>query len=111
MKRFVFIIRGPVSGISTETSIASEAELDQIRTWLKGLKSTYADMLFQKFSGEKKALNQSGNLDHLLISQIDGGEISQIVTLILPGLDVAEEIAKSFPFPNEFYSLELREMA
>ena len=111
MKRFVFIIRGPVSGISTETSIASEAELDQIRTWLKGLKSTYADMLFQKFSGEKKALNQSGNLDHLLISQIDGGEISQIVTLILPDLEVAEEIAKSFPFPNEFYSLELREMA
>jgi hypothetical protein len=94
MKRFVFIIRGPVSGISSESSLASEA-----------------DMLFQKFSGEKKALNQSGNLDHLLISQIDGGEISQIVTLILPGLDVAEEIAKSFPFPNEFYSLELREMA
>jgi hypothetical protein len=26
-------------------------------------------------------------------------------------LEVAEEIAKSFPFPNEFYSLELREMA
>jgi hypothetical protein len=111
MKRFVFIIRGPVSGISSESSLASEAELDQIRTWLKGLKSTYADMLFQKFSGEKMALNQSGNLDHLLISQIDGGEISQIVTLILPGLEVAEEIAKSFPFPNEFYSLELREMA
>ncbi len=111
MKRFVFIIRGPVSGISSESSLASEAELDQIRTWLKGLKSTYADMLFQKFSGEKKALNQSGILDHLLISQIDGGEISQIVTLILPGLEVAEEIAKSFPFPNEFYSLELREMA
>jgi hypothetical protein len=111
MKRFVFIIRGPVSGISSESSLASEAELDQIRTWLKGLKSTYADMLFQKFSGEKKALNQSGNMDHLLISQLDGGENSQIVTLILPGLDVAEEIAKSFPFPNEFYSLELREMA
>jgi hypothetical protein len=100
-----------MSGISSESSLASEAELDQIRTWLKGLKSTYADMLFQKFSGEKKALNKSGNLDHLLISQIDGGEISQIVTLILPGLEVAEEIAKSFPFPNEFYSLELREMA
>jgi hypothetical protein len=68
-------------------------------------------MLFQKFSGEKKALNQSGILDHLLISQIDGGEISQIVTLILPDIQVAEEIAASFPFPNEFYSLELREMA
>ena len=111
MKRFVFIIRGPVSGISSESSLASETELDQIRTWLKGLKSTYADMLFQKFSGEKKALNQSGILDHLLISQIDGGEISQIVTLILPDIQVAEEIAASFPFPNEFYSLELREMA
>jgi hypothetical protein len=111
MKRFVFIIRGPVSGISSESSLASEAELDQIRTWLKGLKATYADMLFQKFSGEKKALNQSGILDHLLISQIDGGEISQIVTLILPDIQVAEEIAASFPFPNEFYSLELREMA
>jgi hypothetical protein len=111
MKRFVFIIRGPVSGISSESSLASEAELDQIRTWLKGLKSTYADMLFQKFSSEKKTLNQSGILDHLLISQIDGGEISQIVTLILPGPEVAEEIAASFPFPNEFYSLELREMA
>jgi hypothetical protein len=111
MKRFVFIIRGPVSVISSESSLASEAELDQIRTWLKGLKATYADMLFQKFSGEKKALNQSGILDHLLISQIDGGEISQIVTLILPDLQVAEEIAASFPFPNEFYSLELREMA
>jgi hypothetical protein len=111
MKRFVFIIRGPVSGISSESSLASETELDQIRTWLKGLKATYADMLFQKFSGEKKALNQSGILDHLLISQIDGGEISQIVTLILPDIQVAEEIAASFPFPNEFYSLELREMA
>jgi len=111
MKRFVFIIRGPVSGISSESSLASEEELDQIRAWLKGLKSTYTDMLFQKFSGEKKALNQSGILDHLLISQMDGGEISQIVTLILPGPEVAEEIAASFPFPNEFYSLELREMA
>ncbi len=111
MKRFVFIIRGPVSGISSESSLASETELDQIRTWLKGLKATYADMLFQKFSGEKKALNQSGILDHLLISQIDGGEISQIVTLILPDIQVAKEIAASFPFPNEFYSLELREMA
>lgn len=111
MKRFVFIIRGPVAGISSESSLASEAELDQIRTWLKGLKSTYSDMLFQKFSGKLQALNQSGKLDSRLIQQIDGGEISQIVTLILPGLEVAEEIAASFPFPNEFYSLELREMA
>jgi len=78
---------------------------------LKGLKSTYADMLFQKFSGELKVLNQSGKIDHRLIQQIEGGEISQIVTLILPSLEVAEEIAASFPYPNEFYSLELREMA
>ncbi|MCX6194468.1 MAG: hypothetical protein NTX34_08330 [Cytophagales bacterium] len=111
MKRFVFIIRGPVAGISSEFSLASELELDQIRTWLKGLKSTYADMLFQKFSGELKVLNQSGKIDHRLIQQIEGGEISQIVTLILPSLEVAEEIAASFPYPNEFYSLELREMA
>lgn len=111
MKRFVFIIRGPVAGISSEFSLASELELDQIRTWLKGLKSTCADMLFQKFSGELKVLNQSGKIDYRLIQQIEGGEISQIVTLILPSLDVAEEIAASFPYPNEFYSLELREMA
>jgi hypothetical protein len=68
-------------------------------------------MLFQKFSGELKVLNQSGKMDHRLIQQIEGGEISQIVTLILPSLEVAEEIAASFPYPNEFYSLELREMA
>jgi hypothetical protein len=111
MKRFVFIIRGPVAGISSEFSLASELELDQIRIWLKGLKSTCADMLFQKFSGELKVLNQSGKIDHRLIQQIEGGEISQIVTLILPSLEVAEEIAASFPYPNEFYSLELREMA
>ena len=67
MKRFVFIIRGPVAGISSESSLASEAELDQIRTWLKGLKSTYSDMLFQKFTGPQSYFSKSGKIENKII--------------------------------------------
>lgn len=98
MKRFVIIIRGPVAGISGENSLAKEEELEQIRTWLKGLKSTYEDMLYQKFSGQQLHLSASGTLESKWINQIDGGEISQIVTLILPDWEEAQRIAASFPF-------------
>ncbi|CAM4302072.1 hypothetical protein EWU23_12840 [Cytophagaceae bacterium 50C-KIRBA] len=111
MKRFVIIIRGPVAGISGENSMATEEELEQIRTWLKGLKSSYEDMLYQKFSGHQMHLTATGNLDSKLINQIDGGEISQIVTLILPDWEEAQRIATTFPFVSSFYSIELREMA
>ncbi|MFL0163042.1 hypothetical protein [Aquirufa salirivi] len=111
MKRFVIIIRGPVAGISGENSMPTEEELEQIRTWLKGLKSSYEDMLYQKFSGQQIHLTASGNLDSKLINQIDGGEISQIVTLILSDWEEAQRIASSFPFVSPFYSIELREMA
>lgn len=111
MKRFVIIIRGPVVGISGENTMATEEELEQIRTWLKGLKSSYEDMLYQKFSGQQLHLTASGILDSKLINQIDGGEISQIVTLILPDWEEAQRIAASFPFVSPFYSVELREMA
>jgi hypothetical protein len=111
MKRFVFIIRGPVAGISSETSLASEAELDQIRTWLKGIKSAHEDMLYQKFSGHQSYFSASGKIENRVVQQIDGGEISQIITLLLPSLETASEIAMTFPFPNSFYTIELREMA
>jgi hypothetical protein len=111
MKRFVIIIRGPIQGISGENSLANEEELEVIKTWLRDLKSKYSDMLYQKFTGPQSYFSKSGKIENKIIQQIDGGEISQIVTLILPSIDVATEIAMSFPFPNTFYTIELREMS
>lgn len=111
MKRFVIIIRGPVVGISSVNSQANEEEMNQIRAWLKDIKSKYSDMLYQKFSGTSTYFSKSGKIENKIIQQIDGGEISQMVTLILPSVEVASEIALRFPFPNTFYSIELREMA
>ncbi len=111
MKRFVIIIRGPIAGVSSINSQANEEEMNQIRAWLKDLKSRYTDMLYQKFSGVSTYFSMSGKIENKIIHQIDGGEISQMITLILPTIEVASEIALSFPFPNTFYSIELREMA
>jgi hypothetical protein len=110
MNRFVFIIRGPISGISKQEIIASEQELEQIKNWLKGLKNTYHDMLFQKLGPNQMVINLHGEIENRILNQIDGGEISQIVTLILDSMEEAKKIAQSFPFPNTFYSLELREL-
>lgn len=110
MQRFVFIIRGPVKGISTEEILANEQELEKIREWLKGLKQTYQDMLFQKLGAPQQVLSQSGTIENTLLKIIDGGEISQIVTLILPTWEDAQKIAHSFPFPSTYYTLELREL-
>jgi len=110
MQRFVFIIRGPVKGISTEEVLASDLELEKIREWLKALKSTYQDMLFQKLGSQQQVSTQSGLIENRISNMIDGGEISQMLTLILPNFEEAQKIAQSFPFPNGFYSLELREL-
>jgi hypothetical protein len=110
MKRFVIIIRGPIQGISSENSLSSAEDLEVIRTWLRDLKSTYADMLYQKFTGPQTYFSKSGKIENKIIQQIDGGEISQMITLILPSIDVATEIAMSFPFPSSFFTIELREM-
>ena len=104
MKRFVIIIRGPVAGISGENSLASATELDQIRTWLKSVKEKYQDMLYQKLSA-------SGKIEQKIVQLIDGGEISQVITLIMSTWEEATAVAESFPFPNTYYSVELREMA
>lgn len=111
MKRFVIIVRGPVEGISGKNSLLNEEEIEVIRTWLKELKSKYSDMLFQKFTGPQTYFSMSGKIENKIIQQIDGGEISQIITLILPSVEVATEIAMSFPFPNSFFTIELREMS
>lgn len=111
MKRFVIIIRGPVAGISGKNSLATDAELAVIRTWLIGLKERYADMLYQKFSGQSLYLSSQGKIEQKIVHLLDGGEISQVITLILSSWEEANEIAVSFPFPNTFYSIELREMA
>jgi len=111
MKRFVIIVRGPVQGISSQNSLLNEDELAVIRTWLKELKLKYSDMLYQKFAGPQSYFSKSGKIENKIIQQIDGGEISQIVTLILPSIDVATEIAMSFPFPSSFFTIELREMS
>jgi hypothetical protein len=110
MNRFVFIIRGPINGISKQEIIASELELEEIKNWLKGLKNTYHDMLFQKMGPNQMVFNLNGKIENRILNQIDGGEISQIVTLILEHMDEAKKIAQSFPFPNAFYSLEIREL-
>ena len=111
MKRFVIIIRGPIQGISGENSMPNEEEIEAIRTWLRDLKTKYSDMLYQKFMSPQSYFSKSGKIENKIIQQIDGGEISQIVTLILPSIDVATEIAMSFPFPNSFFTIELREMS
>jgi hypothetical protein len=111
MKRFVIIIRGPVAGISGENSLASTEELDQIRTWLKTVKDQYKDMLYQKFSGQSLYLGASGKIEQKIVQLIDGGEISQVITLIMSSWEEATEVAESFPFPNTYYTVELREMA
>jgi hypothetical protein len=110
MKRYVFIIRGPISGISKNEILASEQELEQIKNWLRGLKTSYEDMLFQKLGPNQMVINLNGEIENRILNQIDGGEISQIVTLILQNMEDAKSIAKSFPFPNTYYSLELREL-
>lgn len=110
MKRYVFLIRGPVKGISSDEILANEQELDKIREWLKGLKQTYQDMLFQKLGAAQQVLSQTGKIENSLLKIIDGGEISQIVTLILPTWEEAQKIAHSFPFPSTYYTLELREL-
>lgn len=111
MKRFVIIVRGPIQGISGENCIPNEEEIELIRAWLKGLKLKYSDMLYQKFTGLQSYFSKSGKIENKIIQQIDGGEISQIITLILPSAEVATEISMSFPFPNSFFTLELREMS
>jgi hypothetical protein len=111
MKRFVIIIRGPVAGISGENSLASAEELDQIRTWLKSVKEKYQDMLYQKFSGQSLYLSANGKIEQKIVQLIDGGEISQVITLIMSTWEEATTVAESFPFPNTYYSVELREMA
>jgi hypothetical protein len=110
MQRFVFIIRGPVKGISSEEILASDQELEKIRDWLKSLKSSYQDMLYQKLGSQQQVSTQSGFIENRIANLIDGGEISQMLTLILPNFEEAKKIADSFPFPNTFYSLELREL-
>lgn len=111
MKRFVIIVRGPVEGISGENSLASSEELEQIRSWLKTIKEQYQDMLYQKFSGQTLYLGASGKIKQKIVQLIDGGEISQVITLIMSSWEDATRVAESFPFPNSFYSIELREMA
>ncbi|WP_395768062.1 hypothetical protein [Aquirufa sp.] len=111
MKRFVIIIRGPVEGISGANSLATSEELEQIRTWLKAVKEQYQDMLYQKFSGQNLYLASTGKIEQKIVQLIDGGEISQVITLIMSSWEEATRVAESFPFPNNFYSLELREMA
>jgi hypothetical protein len=111
MKRFVIIIRGPVEGISGANSLATSVELEQIRTWLKAIKEQYQDMLYQKFSGQNLYLASTGKIEQKIVQLIDGGEISQVITLIMSSWEEATRVAESFPFPNNFYSLELREMA
>jgi hypothetical protein len=111
MKRFVMIIRGPVEGISGKNSLANYEEIEKIRTWLKSIKSTHQDMLYQKFSGHQSYFSASGKIENRVVQQIDGGEISQIITLLLPSVEAAAKIAMTFPFPNPFYTIELREMA
>lgn len=111
MKRFVIIVRGPVEGISGENSLASSEELEQIRSWLKTIKEQYQDMLYQKFSGQTLYLGTSGKIEQKIVQLIDGGEISQVITLIMSSWEDATRVAESFPFPNSFYSIELREMA
>lgn len=111
MKRFVIIVRGPVEGISGENSLASSEELEQIRSWLKTIKEQYQDMLYQKFSGQTLYIGASGKIEQKIVQLIDGGEISQVITLIMSSWDDATRVAESFPFPNSFYSIELREMA
>ena len=111
MKRFVIIVRGPVHGISGKNSLLNEDELEVIRTWLKELKSKYSDMLYQKFTDTQSYFSKSGKIENKIIQQIEGGEISQIITLILPSVEEATEIAMSFPFPNSFFTIELREMS
>ncbi len=111
MKRFVIIIRGPVEGISGANSLASSEELEQIRTWLKSVKEQYQDMLYQKFSGQTMYLGASGKIEQKIVQLIDGGEISQVITLIMSSWEEATRVAESFPFPNPFYTIELREMA
>lgn len=110
MQRYVFIIRGPVKGISTDEILASDQEVEKIREWLKALKSTYQDMLFQKLGSTQVVSNQHGLIEKRISNLIDGGEISQMVTLILPSFEEAQKIAQSFPFPSSFYSIELREL-
>jgi len=110
MQRFVFIIRGPVKGISSDEILASDQELEKIRDWLKTLKATYDDMLFQKLGSQQVVSNQHGLIENKISNLIDGGEISQMITLILPNLEEAQKIARSFPFPSSFYSIELREL-
>ncbi len=111
MKRFVIIIRGPVEGISGANSLASSEELEQIRSWLKSIKEQYQDMLYQKFSGQTLYLCASGKIEQKIVQLIDGGEISQVITLIMSSWEEAKRVAESFPFPNTFYTVELREMA
>ncbi len=110
MQRFVFIIRGPVKGISSDEILASDQELEKIRDWLKTLKATYDDMLFQKLGSQQVVSNQHGLIENKISNLIDGGEISQMITLILPNQEEAQKIARSFPFPSSFYSIELREL-
>ncbi len=111
MKRFVIIIRGPIQGISGENSIPTDEDYEVIKTWLRDLKTKYSDMLYQKFTGPQNYFSKSGKIENKIIQQIDGGEISQIITLILPSIEVATEIAMSFPFPSSFFTIELREMS
>jgi hypothetical protein len=56
-------------------------------------------------------LASTGKIEQKIVQLIDGGEISQVITLIMSSWEEATRVAESFPFPNNFYSLELREMA
>lgn len=102
MKRFVIIIRGPVEGISGANSLASTEELEQIRTWLKSVKEQYQDMLYQKFSGQTMYLGASGKIEQKIVQLIDGGEISQVITLIMSSWRKRRVSRRVFPSLTRF---------
>ncbi len=110
MNRYLFIIRGPISGGISQEETTYEQEVLQIREWLKGIKSEYQEMLYQKLGSNHLTLGASGEIQNLLKTQLDGGEIIQLFTIILPDWENAEKIAKTFPFPSEFYTIEVRDV-
>lgn len=110
MNRYLFIIRGPENQIKEGSTAASEEDLLKIREWLKGIKAEYPEMLFQKLGTQAKLWGSTGEIKKSLLDQLEGGKIIQLFTLILPDWEKAQNIAESFQFPNEFYSIELRDL-
>lgn len=102
MNKYLYILRGPKNDPENQAQ-----SLEEIRTWLKGIKENHKDILYQKVSEHRMLLGPSGAIDTGLLDQIEGGSILHLFTLLLPEWEKAAEIAASFPFPSEFYSLEL----